>query len=93
MANNAFWEGLKQIIALIFVNVIALLIDPTFLTVAISIDSLVLGISLQAITARKTEERLDIALKEMINVAKLAATMFQAKREEITKQQERKVVV
>jgi len=86
------WEGLKQILALVFVNLIALLLDPSFLTVAISIDALVLGISVQALTSRRTEERLDTALQEMISLAKLAAETIRHSAAVATPQQ-RKVVV
>ena len=74
--SNSFWEGIKQVIALIFVNLVPFLLSPQFLTVAISIDSLVLGVSLQSIMNKKTEERLDITLQEMISLAKLSAQIL-----------------
>ena len=92
MANNSLWEGLKQLAALIFVNLVAFFLDPAFLQVAISIDALILGISVQSISNRKTEERLDTALQEMINIAKLAASLMQTQSQQTSKQQGRVVV-
>jgi len=62
MQEHAIFEGLKQLVALIFVNIVPLLIDPDFLQVAITIDALVLGIAVQEYRMKRNEQ----LLKELI---------------------------
>ena len=93
MTNSTFWNGIKQIIALVFVNVIALLVDPSYLQTAISIDCLVLGISIYMMTSKKTEERLDLMMQENINLAKQSTEILKTVTNLMTQQKQQKVVV
>jgi len=93
MSSNAFWNGIKQIIALVFVNVIALFVDPSYLQTAISIDCLVLGISIYMMTSKKTEERLDLMMQENINLAKQSAEVLKTVSEVLTKLKKHEKVV
>jgi len=64
-------DAIMKIIALVFVNLVPLLLNPNFLSVAISIDSLVLGISVQSLLNKNTEKRLDLTLSEILGLAKI----------------------
>ncbi|MCD6590263.1 hypothetical protein J7K74_03730 [Candidatus Woesearchaeota archaeon] len=68
---QAISDALLKIIALIFVNLVPFFLDPAFLAVAVSIDSLVLGISVQSLLNKNTERRLDLTLSEILHLAKI----------------------
>lgn len=74
MTSNNIFEGLKQIIALIFVNIVPLLLNPSFLSVAISIDSLVLGIAVQEFRIKRNEDMLKQLLLELVELSKNTKT-------------------
>jgi len=74
MAPNNLFEGLKQLVALIFVNLVPLLLDPGFLSVAISIDALVLGIAVQEFRIKRNEDMLKQLLLELVELSKNTRT-------------------
>jgi len=72
---EAIIRGIEQIIALLFVNLVPILLNPQFLTIAISIDCLILGISAQALISKKTEQRLDEYSRQLMNLVNTAINL------------------
>lgn len=79
-------EGVKQILALIFVNLVPFFLDKSFLTVAISVNTLVLGISIQQLLSKSEKEKLDKLLNEMISMSKMSIEGLRALVETAYKQ-------
>ena len=71
-------RAVEQIIALVFVNLVPFLISPQFLTIAISIDCLILGISAQALMGKKTEQRLDEYSRQLMNLVNTAIELVKS---------------
>jgi len=89
---QALSDAIMKIIALVFVNLVPLLLDPNFLSVAISIDSLVLGISVQSLLNKNTEKRLDLTLQEVMHLTKLTLGIVKKEEEEVREKLKPKVV-
>lgn len=68
MKENTLFEGLKQLVALIFVNIVPLLLDPAFLQVAITIDALVLGIAVQEYRMKRNEQLLKELILQIVDI-------------------------
>ena len=77
---QAVSDAVMKIIALVFVNLVPLLLNPSFLAVAISIDSLVLGISVQSLLNKNTEKRLDLTLSEILGLARVILGAVEGKK-------------